>query len=400
MMNSMQGFSREFGLLLACARASVGISDGEEVRRLVAQGIHWPTLYGLAMRQFVIPMLYASLNAANRDQVPPDVMGELQSLYQTNLRSNLFLTGELLEIVRDFSSHSIRAIPYKGPVLATTIYKNLALRQSGDLDVIVHESDVRHARELILARGYEQFWPTITLNDAQEKAHLTRKYNYNFSHPDKGITLELHWGITPRYFSLPPNTEWLWERLEAVSLGGLTIPTFTSEDYLLILCIHGANHCWMRLSWVIDIAELLRQSPELDWEYVFQQADKFACSRILLLGLQVCQALLGVSLPEAVTRRLERDQSVALLVRQVLGQFATTSIGFVWPLQIPMFHIRSREHFSDRVKYIFYAAAPSVKDWEFIQLPEGFAVLYYLLRPIRLLIEYGVSPLRNLVKVR
>jgi hypothetical protein len=399
-MSSEQGFRKEFSLLLACARANVGTSNGEEVRSLVAQGIHWPTLYGLAMGQFVLPMLYASLNAASRDLVPSDVMGELQNLYQTNLRSNLYLTNELLDLLKDFSAHQINAIPYKGPILASTIYKNLALRQSGDLDVIVHESDVHHARELILARGYQQYWPAMMLSESQAKAHLTDKYNYTFIHPDKGVTLELHWGITPRYFSLPPDAKWLWERLEAVSLGGLTIPTFTPEDYLLILCIHGANHCWMRLSWIIDIAVLLRQNPGLDWDYVFQQADHFACSRIILLGLQVCHALLAVSLPATVTRRLERDQSVALLVRQVLGQFASTSIGFVWPLQIPMFHVRSREHFSDRVKYIYYAAAPSVRDWEFIQLPKGLWILYYLLRPIRLLIEYGLIPLRSLAKVR
>lgn len=398
MSDTEWGLSPEIRLLLACAHSSVGASDIAEMRALVSQGIHWPTLYGLAMEQSVIPLLFMSLNSTCCDLVPPDVLDELHSLYQANLRSNLFLTSELLEILKEFSAHQIDAIPYKGPILATTVYKNLALRQSGDLDIIVRESDVHRARELILRHGYQLFWPAIKLSDAQEKAHLTHKYNYNFVHPEKGVTLELHWGITPRYFSLPPDSEWLWEHLEMVSLGGLTIPSFNPEDYLLILCIHGANHCWMRLSWITDISELLHQNPDLDWAYLFQQADQFGCTRIVLLGLMVCHKLLGVSLPDIATRRLGRDRSIEVLVRQVLHQFATHSIGFAWPLEVPLFHLKSRERLNDRVKYCLYVAAPSVKDWEFIKLPDSLSFFYYILRPIRLLIEYGLVPLRALLK--
>src|SRR3712207_8653927 len=48
-------------------------------------------------------------------------------------------------------------------------------------------------------------------------------------------------------------------------------PYTTLFRSLLILCVHGTKHIWGRLSWICDVAELLRTQPDMDWEYVLDR---------------------------------------------------------------------------------------------------------------------------------
>ena len=41
-----------------------------------------------------------------------------------------------------------------------------------------------------------------------------------------------------------------------VEIGGQRLRTFSIEDTLVMLCVHGAKHFWERLGWVLDIAKL------------------------------------------------------------------------------------------------------------------------------------------------
>ena len=66
----------------------------------------------------------------------------------------LYLTAELLRILRLLDAHAIRAVPLKGPALAQSLYGDLALREFCDLDVLVQETDLRKARGLLEAQGY------------------------------------------------------------------------------------------------------------------------------------------------------------------------------------------------------------------------------------------------------
>src|SRR2546430_3203484 len=73
---------------------------------------------------------------------------------QLNARRNLLMLWELLEILDLFTEQGIRALPYKGPVLAAIEYGNLAARTFCDLDILVRKEDATRARDLLVARGY------------------------------------------------------------------------------------------------------------------------------------------------------------------------------------------------------------------------------------------------------
>src|SRR5262249_35075205 len=156
-----------------------------------------------------------------------------------NASRNLFLAAELGRLLDLLELQGIRAIPYKGPVLAASVYGKLSLREAGDLDILIHRRDVLRGRELLLSMGYR---PEVELSRRQEAALLRSASEYNFVTADGDIRVEVHWAVAPHFFGLALDLEHVWDRRQPVSLAGMTVYSFSPEDLLLVLCAHGTKH--------------------------------------------------------------------------------------------------------------------------------------------------------------
>jgi putative nucleotidyltransferase-like protein len=91
--------------------------------------------------------------------------------------------------------------------------------------------------------------------------------------------VELHWK-TDADLPVEPETDnqW-WVNLGFASLGGGRIRCFATEELLLILCLHGAKHAWGSLGWLVDVAELIRQNPNLERKWIIRKAAQLKCKR-------------------------------------------------------------------------------------------------------------------------
>ena len=265
----------------------------------------------------VAPLLYRALNDTCPQAVPQDVLDQLQSRFRANGRRNLLLTGELLGLLRTLKAKGIPAVPYKGPILAVHAYGNLALREFGDLDVLIHKDNIPKAKDVMASLGYRQL---EELTGAQEEAYLRSQCEYIFTN-DRGTIVELHWALVPRKITFSLDPEDLWTRLEAIDLGGATVPTFSPEDTLLILCVHGSKHRWKRLAWVCDVAETINAHPSMDWKRILAQAVELRGERMLFMGLFLANDLLGAPLPEYVLERVRADRVVSPLAERATETF-------------------------------------------------------------------------------
>jgi len=380
----------EIQLLLCCASTSPNPIRVERIRALLQQEIDWTYLLRTAGRHGVAPLLYRSLNATNAEVVPEDVMGQLRERFYANSRRNLLLTGKLLEILDALEERKIPAIPYKGPVLATFAYGNLALREFGDLDLMLKDKDVLEAKEVLTSLGYQ---PRDRLTRAQEAAFLRYERQYEFSRDD-GTAVELQWKVTPAYFSFPLDYEYVWERTVPVSLGGRTVQTFSPEDLLLILCVHGPVHCWASLRWVCDVAELVRASGKMDWERLIERASTFNSKRMLLLGLFLANQLLGMDLETKILREARADAAVEALaedVRERMLSESSTAQGILEGAVFRGFHLRVIERLRDKMRYCAHrAVTPSLREWRALPLPAVLFPFYRVLRPTLLTGKLGL----------
>ncbi|MEI2581626.1 nucleotidyltransferase domain-containing protein [Scytonema sp. PRP1] len=340
----------EIELILCCVRPQVDDATTARIKSLVKENnIDWQKFVQKAHSYSVVSLVYTRLNTICPEFVPEPTLAELRSFFQAIAARNLFLTGELVKLLSLMQEQGIVAVPYKGPVLASLIYGNVALRQFGDLDIIVEQKDIFAVKKLLLAQGYRC---KVNMTYAEEIAYLQCKtqHTYDFIHDDKQIFIEVHWRIAPKYVS-PIEPQHLWKDLEPFSLAGTTVSNLPNEDWLPILCVHASRHIWTRLACLCDIATLIQNNPNLNWEKVLKQANAWGCRRILFLGLFLAHHLLEVVLPEEIWQQVKAERRVTTLLPQVYNQLfheVTSSDRF---LGRTLYHIQIRERLQDKVLY-------------------------------------------------
>lgn len=149
--------SPEVRLLLVCVRNLFDTTGAPHpyIKDVLQQHrLDWSYLIDLAGRHGVLPLFYHGVSTACPEDIPRAVLLCLHRWFHLNARYNEVCTGELLTIVHLLQSHAIAAIPYKGPLLALSLYDDVALRQFGDLDILVHHWDIPKARDVLIATGY------------------------------------------------------------------------------------------------------------------------------------------------------------------------------------------------------------------------------------------------------
>jgi len=379
--------SAETELLVSCARTRLDAEHAEGMTALLEHGIDQDRLIRMAGPHGLLPLLYWHLGAIGPGVVSSAMLSRLREHFEANARRNLFLTAELLKVLRLLEASEIPAVPFKGPLLAASTYGNLSLRQFADLDILVRKDDVPKAKELLISRGYR---PPLALTGAQDAALLRSQSEYVFSSRDGKVVVELHWRFAPAYFSSPLDLDRLWDRLRWISLGGVQVRSLGPEDLLLVLCVHGSKHCWERLEWICGIAEVVRTQPTLDWPRVIEEAAREGSVRMLFLGLLLADQLLGAPIPEEVLRRARRDSGAQALAAEVRARLFRGTQRAPGMRETTWFHLRARERLADRIRYCLrLALTPTVGDFELVSLPATLYFLYYVLRPIRLARKYG-----------
>jgi hypothetical protein len=383
----------EAELLLRTARVDLDEPARERILALLRDGLDWAWLLGAAEVHGTAPLLYWHLSRLAPADVPAAVMEDLRQRFLGNARNSLFLTGELLRLLGLFAAHGIRTVPFKGPTLAVYAYGNLALRQFSDLDLLVLPTELGRARELLAAEGYSSGLP---LAPAQQEAHLAAIGHIPFVHEGRVCMVEPHARLAPRAFHFPLDLERLWPRLQPLSLNGREVQALAGEDLLLVLCFHGAKHVWTNLSWVCDVAELLRVQRAMNWEAVVSEARSLRCQRMLLLGLVLAHDLLQAPVPEDLLGQARAVPAVRALAAWVGKQMFRDTDG---PAPAPggaLFHLRARERLWDGLRYtLSLALQPTVADWAPLRVPASFSSFYYLSRPVRLAIKYGRLAVRR-----
>ena len=121
--------TREVNLLLECARAR---ADHAAIQALVHAGVDWRSFLALAETHRLSALAGRRLEDAAPGDVPPVVRDELQGHFRRNVERNLFLTGELCRVLARLEAGGVRALAFKGAVLAWWLYEHPGLRQFQD----------------------------------------------------------------------------------------------------------------------------------------------------------------------------------------------------------------------------------------------------------------------------
>jgi Uncharacterised nucleotidyltransferase len=382
----------EMDILLLCSRTSLNPEQCDRLQTLIQQPLDWAALLQTADEHSLKPLLYSNLSKYCATFVPVDTLTQLQTHYDQNFQKNLYRTTELLKIVEDFETNGIAVLCFKGPTLTQMAYGNLALRQFLDLDLLVPELAVVQATHRLKSQGYI---PQYDLSDQQVFNYARLRNEHSFWNEEKQICIDLHWAILPRYYSFSPDSEILWAERDRMTFASKTVETLSREHLLLFLCAHGAKHNWSCLFWICDLAELLRVSPNLDWQKIWQYEGQLGSPRMLRLGLYLAHRILSAPLPCTVLKALVADTSIPFQVQHIQSQL------FHSPKKVSNFlkmdflkrdfvYLKTFNSFKDIIWYwVDIILIPTPLEWQIITLPKILFFLYYPIRVIRLLLRYA-----------
>lgn len=343
----------EAQLLCRCATVEPTPSAVEAITHLSGTVVDWDRFVDLARRHRLLPLVYWTLTRTAPEALPQTLSHRLKSHLTRNTQRNLQLLGELKRILEQCDAEKLRVVPFKGLALASGIYGNMALREAGDLDLLVRRSDMPAVIELLRRLGYEADPP---MDAGREKSELNSKYCYHlgFTESRSSIVVEPHWGLMPRFYS-PRLDDWtagLWDRLETQDIFGVPAAAVAAHDLPILLTVHASRHLWGQLNWVCDLAELIRRRPELEWQKTVQSAEAIGQGRVLRVGLHLTADLLGAEMPAAIADAVRGDRSAARLARraaqwllsgQDAGDFSRTR-----------FIIRSMDLPADRFSWVWH----------------------------------------------
>lgn len=377
----------ETTLLLACARNRLDLETIKQIKTTVEEGgVDWTLVVRRAITHGLTPLLARNLARSCSDSLPVELADALRDWLAQNHARNLALAREVLTIVDLLETHNIPAIPIKGPVLAKTLFGDPALRQSGDLDLLVPKRCVSSALDVIGSRGYQL---RQSLGAGQDAAYRRYHNQFELERPDQMILAELHWNPHPRIMAVRFDTKGLWERARPIPFEGRSVLSLSCEDYLIFLCVHGSKHFWWRLKWICDIHEFLDAHTAIDWNLCFELSRKQGCERMLLFGLALAEALLGTELPQPVRDRIHADPKVRQLAGQMQADFFHAGQRDLFGAFQP-FLLSLRERFRDKLLFCWeHVTTPRGNHIGIVSLPRFLLFLYV---PIKLLYDYVWLP--------
>jgi hypothetical protein len=378
-------------LLDACRVGLASASQGAEAARDHSSDrdspTDWEWLLAAAERHAVSPLLTRYL-ADSPEGVPAPVLARLRARFDANALRNVTLAHDLAALLERLAAAGVDAMPIKGPVLAISAYGDLALREFGDLDIVVRAADLARARELFAAWGFE---PATPLTTAGERALLASDHHIPLVGPGARLTVELHWSLDNLRPGSRLDGEWVWANARRVPLLGREVSALSWSALLVYLCVHGAKHGWSTLGWIRDVAGVLASAPPGELDTASAIASAVGAERRLALGVWLAHELLGAP------RRLELPggdhRAVTALARDVRENlFHGESARGPGRIESLLFQCRTLDRVRDRAGFALHLiAAPHVADVAFVRLPERAGWLYGVIRVPRLVAKSVTS---------
>ena len=381
MLNAVVQKESEFDFLCACTGAELAPERVERIANCDRSPLDWGEVLRLAEHHGVLPLAARRLIEHARG-LPAEVERSLHSDYEANLRRSLWFAAELARIMQHFERRQLRAVPYKGPVLAQTVYQDLGLRNFSDLDFLVSPADFDRAKQVLAEIGYG---PSTDLTPAVERFWLRRGYERLFDGAAGKNLVELQWALLPYFYGVDLDVDDLLARAGRAVVGGVEVLCLSPEDLLLALCLHAAKHLWTRLIWLADVAEATR-TQSVDYSLVFSRARALGVARILSVSFWLVKNVLQAELPKPAEEMIAADPQAPALGREFAERLARGAGYDFESTEYFRLILKLRERGGDRWRYMWRLMwTPGAGDVAAVRLPEGLFPLYRIVRIGRLM---------------
>jgi len=275
--------ARAAELLLACIAPSMDDARAARAADLARAGVNWASLLERAVSEKVRPHLLRGLRRLPPGGVPRLVIEQLAASCDSIGRRNRELARNLAEVAALLGSAGIKAVAYKGPVLALAAFGDLEAREYSDLDLLVARADFERTREVLGDAGFRL---------AGNEQHVVDYREAEMVRTADGLNIDLHFGVLPIWFFADLDMQPLIDSAVRTTMDGESVWAMSPEGALLMLCLEGAREKWRLLQHVCDVAALTQRPNAIDWP-ALKAMTPAPLARLPQAGVAVANTLLG-----------------------------------------------------------------------------------------------------------
>lgn len=378
--SAIQTYQPYYDLIIEACKTS---PDDGQIRNQATSITEWSKLIDIAYMHGVLPLVYKTLKH-HTDVVPSDAILLLKTYNMQIARTNMQMTSELLRVVKLLDEHGIKYMALKGPVLSQIIHGDTIQRQYTDLDILVEKEDIYRVGELLYANSYTS---EHDLKFLKNKALLKIGKDFTFRHEESNIFIEVHWNLFIDRFIKNSSMNLFTPNLLNTQINYYTLKTLELEYLLVYLCLHGSQHFWERISWVVDIDRLIRLNTLIDWTMVQSIIEEVKIESKFYLGLAVVNTMFNTVLPDPIQEKIVKLSNVKDQVFKLQFSDATETMQERYRKHI-ILHTKTLvadNIFSALRNYLHMLFRIKEDDIYLINLPYFLSPLYYVIRQFKLL---------------
>jgi hypothetical protein len=243
--------------------------------------IDWDKVDKMLKYHRIRPVFYEAMRRINIQNKVVESAGRFSKIQAIK---NLNEIQESKRVLLLLKAANIPVVPYKGILFLEKLYQNNALREIGDLDILVKPEDAVEAMKVLVADGYE-----LAIENEITDALLNEIID-TFPSPEIGLDktsvlgmnvhIDFHWGINEHEeYNIDADNIFNNTELGQYQKEDLLIPDKFSI-FKMLLNHHGGRECWVRLKDFADLIAFKKSYPEITEDTLISLAAELKMKKI------------------------------------------------------------------------------------------------------------------------
>lgn len=349
-------FTPEQKIILLSVKIEPKAEDLEQLNASVLEVKDWDVLVRLVIERGLGPLLFKKIKLLpNYSLIPPTVITKLQQVYFYNLSRGMLMQNCFKTIAKKFAEQQLPLIALKGIYLSEWLYKDIALRQCSDIDLLIHPADGQKCINALYALGYRAA-------DSKESDFVVKIKSESIHYTPmvlNGVSIELHTHSHCKTEKYNMEVDALWRNAQPIeNSNALALEYY---DLLIHICVHLDKHFQagkIQLNGFADIVNLLEyKKSNFDWEEFIHRCEAYSAIKEVFRYILLSAKYLNASVPDVIVQSYSNELNThyeTLFHRFILGDFE--------PFTAVPFHsanLKNIDSLSGKIKYVWDIVFPS-----------------------------------------
>ena len=282
-------------------QAAGGPVNDSAIDHLLTQDLDWVEICQLAEREKAAPIVWRRVKSVAADRVPAGAEAHLRKLARVIQFQMSYLEQLTTKSTAALDQAGIDYSLLKGAALACGVYGSFIERPMVDLDILVDQSQARHAVEALLSVGWLWQRGRPIEGDYSHMRHLPALLD-----PNGLASVEVHTSLFPPAAPFDIATKAVLESARTARFNGAMVRVPDPVHLLLHACIHFAwGHMFRQGAWrTFRDVQAITTAYDIDWPRFIAETKRHGAQTCCYWTFHLGRELMGVQIPAEVIRAM------------------------------------------------------------------------------------------------